>query len=148
MSDADVPFALNGSDVSLTIYYGSTPLDDTDLMKSATFSEVNTQFRDKYCGRKSDRTDEVPGGTDCQMEFDNAGPTLMLAIIDQKTKRAANQPFEQISVGCILNTRDGQAYSVLVPNVTTKLELKVGGKDEHVTTPFSCQGEIWQIKKL
>lgn len=148
MADTAPKLPIRGMDISVVVYEGNTPLDQTDLVKKCSISEQNVQHRDSYLGQDYDRTDEQPKGWNVDLDLDVATSVIYAALLRQKALRQARKPFKQISIAMVINERDGQAHSVLVTNLTTKMSLEMGGKDERYTMRISCEGEQCIVSPL
>lgn len=148
MANGVPDLALHGSDVTITIFVGGKPLDDTDNAESVDIRENNTQHVDKLLGRKPDRLDETPG----HFEIDYAGmyssAKIVAALMAQKAARAANEQFEDISVGMTFTNRDGSESAYLATKCTTNMNIKVGGKDDAVRLNLKIMAETCTEQEL
>lgn len=140
--------ALHGKDVAITVFVGKTPLADTDNAQSVDIREVNTQHVDKLLNRAADRLDETPGHW--ELDYGGMYPSakIVLALMAQKAARAANQPFDDISVGMVFTNRDGSSSALIASNCTTNINIKVGGKDDAVMQSFKIQAETCNMQDL
>jgi hypothetical protein len=148
MANGIPDLALHGKDVTLTIFVGKTPLADTDNCQSVDIREVNTQHVDKLLGRPADRLDETPGHW--ELDYGGMYPSakIVLALMAQKAARAANQPFDEISVGMVYTNRDGSQSAYIFSKCTTNMNIKVGGKDDAVMQSFKIQAETFAPQDL
>lgn len=148
MANGIPDLALHGKDVTLTIFVGKTPLADTDNCQSVDIREVNTQHVDKLLGRPSDRLDETPGHW--ELDYGGMYPSakIVLALMAQKAARAANQPFDEISVGMVFTNRDGSQSALIASKVTTNINVKVGSKDDAIMQSFKLQAETLSMQDL
>jgi len=146
---AGIPdLALHGKDCQISIFVGKTPLPDTDNAMSVDIREVVTQHADKLLGRPNDRLDETPNHW--EIDFSGLYPSakIVLALMAQKAARAANQPFDDISVGMVFSNRDGSQSALIASTCTTSMNIKIGGKDEPLNQSLKIQAETLTMQDL
>lgn len=144
MADTNPQLPLHGKDVILTIFVGGRPLQQTDNATSISIDEANTQHVMKVLGRTNDFLDETPGHFELTIDLQYAGPQIVLALMAEKAKRAANQPFSDVSVGMVWFDRSGGRHSYTAGKCTTKQSWKVGGKDEVNMYNLKVQAETFK----
>lgn len=141
MANTNPRLPLTGRNVTLFIFINGTPTQATDLAKSISITEMVQQYRDKYLGRDRDRTDEQTYGYDASIELDYAGSQLISALLAQKAARQALQPVPVISIGLTMNNRDGSADGYVLQSCTTKISIKMPGKEDRGSISLDIQAE-------
>lgn len=141
MANTNPKLPLTGRNITLFVFINGSPTQATDLAKNITITEQVVQYRDKYLGRDRDRPDEQTIGYDAQIDLDYAGSQLISALLAQKAARQALQPVPVISIGLTLNNRDGSADGMVLQNCTTKITIKMPGKDDRGMITLEIQAE-------
>lgn len=141
MAQSNPKLPLTGRNIQLYIYIGTGPVQSTDLATTMSIDEAIVQYRDKYLGRDRDRPDEQTIGYDSKLELHYAGSALIAAFLAQKAARQNLQPVQNVSIGFIMQNRDGTADSWILMNCTTKLGWKFSGKDDRGLISLDVQAE-------
>lgn len=141
MADTNPKLPLTGKDIAVTVFVGGVPQQQTDLCKSVSVDEVVTQFRDDYLNRDAQRTDEQTDGVDVKLSLDYASSTLVTALIAAKEARRLRQPVKEISIGLVLQDRDGNYHGYLIQKCSSKYAFSFSGRKERGVQTIDLQAE-------